>query len=1079
MSTVPQLIPSDSGARRRALDPTASFIVQAPAGSGKTELLIQRLLTLLAQVDEPEEIISITFTRKASSEMRERLVGALRAAANGDPTNSPHARLTRDLATAVLERDRQADWRILEHPSRLRIETIDALASGFTRAMPWLSRFGAMPEPIEDPYSLYAIAASRTLRVLGENAPESPAVRHLLEHLDNDVARASSLIAQMLARREQWLPLVVQVSDAKALRPLLEANLQAAIDDELACLKALAPNAFHEHAPRMLRSKRVPVNLPEWREAAELLQTQKGDWRKKTPPQAKAFDRVFTALIDRLNRPEQEPFREALKRAPDLPEPRYNDAQWAVLETVFRILRLAAANVKAVFQTRGQVDFVEIALAALQALGPAHQPTDLALTVGHRVSHLLVDEFQDTSESQHELLRRLIGAWDEGQTLFAVGDPMQSIYRFRQAEVGLFLDARQQGLGNLRLEPLELSANFRSAGQVVDWVNSTFQTVFPDEENASLGAVRYTHSAAFRATAEEPVTLRVLSEQDDAAEAAMVARLVEEAPEGRIAVLVRARPHLKEITAEFNRRGWKYRAVQVTTLAESAIVRDLLALTRALVHLADRPAWLAVLRAPWCGLSLADLHAIAGGDHSSTIWTLVGQASACAGPQLRFPSQGLSPDGSARLARLIAALAPVLKLRRRAALRPWLEAAWIRLGGPTCLQTEAEREDAAAYLDLLGEFEEGGDIPEFDRLELRLRDLFTKPDPAADERLQVMTIHQAKGLEFDTVILPGLGKQPKRDESRLLLWSNHGGRVLLAPASNEEDPIYKFLERHERAKDRHESRRLLYVGATRARERLHLIGHAKQTKDGPRPIAGSLLELLWPMVTPEMFVAVAAAETAKPVERPLSRLPADWRASPVRAGIGWRRPASTAEPEGVTFDWAGNTLRHAGVVVHRYVHRIAREGLEHWPVVRVAESKSEVESALGSLGVPSSELASSTTRVLEALTGTLEDPMGRWTLSPFPEAQSELALSAAFESRTVHVVIDRTFIDDTGTRWIVDYKTSAHAGAGVEAFLDNEVERYRGQLTLYERVMRLQDPGRPIRLGLYFPLLKTWRAVVP
>ena len=1068
MSTLPLAVPSDSDARRRALDPQASYIVQAPAGSGKTELLIQRLLTLLPQVDEPEEIVAITFTRKAASEMRERLVGALRAAANGDPIASVHARVTRDLALAVLERDRQADWRLLEHPSRLRIETIDALASGFTRAMPWLSRFGAMPEPVEDPYTLYAIAASRTLRVLGENAPESAAVRHLLEHLDNDVARASALIAQMLARREQWLPLVVQVSDVRALRPKLEANLKAAVEDELDRLRTLAPAAFHEHVPRMLKAKRAPATLGEWREAAELLQTQAGTWRKKTPPQAKAFDRVFGALIDRLNRPDCDPFRDALKRAPQLPEPHYQDDQWAILETIFRILRLAAANVKAVFQNRGQVDFVEIALAALQALGLASEPTDLALAVGHRVRHLLVDEFQDTSETQHELLMRLIGAWDDAQTLFAVGDPMQSIYRFRQAEVGLFLEARQHGLGELKLEPLELTANFRSAGQVVEWVNSTFEAVFPQEETAGLGAVRYSPSDAFRAATDSPVTLQVLSEQDDTAEAAIVARLVEEAPEGRIAVLVRARPHLKEITAEFNRRGWKYRAVQVTTLAESAVVRDLLALTRALVHLADRPAWLAVLRAPWCGLCLADLHAIAGGDHAATIWTLI-----------ESPGLILPEDGAARLARLRAALTPALKLRQRVAIRPWVEAAWIRLGGPACLQSEAEREDAAEYLDLLGEFEEGGDIPEFDRLELRLRDLFTKPDPAADERLQVMTIHQAKGLEFDTVIVPGLGKQPKREESRLLLWSNHGGRVLLAPASNDEDPIYKFLERHERAKDRHESRRLLYVAATRARERLHLLGHAKQTKDGPRPIAGSLLELLWPMVTAEMFVPVVAAEATRPAERLLSRLPTAWRGADVRPEVTWRCPVAAAEETDVTFDWAGNTLRHAGVVVHRFIQRIAREGLERWPAGRVAECKAEVASALASLGVPPLEVPVVTLRVCDALTGTLEDSVGRWTLGPHAEAHSELALSAAFESRTVHVVIDRTFINADGDRWIVDYKTSAHEGAGVEAFLNNEVDRYRGQLALYERVMRLQDAARPIRLGLYFPLLRAWRVVVP
>jgi ATP-dependent exoDNAse (exonuclease V) beta subunit len=1078
VSTVFAPVPGDAAARQRALDPFASFIVQAPAGSGKTELLIQRLLTLLAQVDEPEEIVSITFTRKAASEMRERLVSALRAAAEGQAVGSSHARLTRDLALAVLDRDRQADWRLLEHPSRFRIETIDALASGFTRAMPWLSRFGAMPEPVEDPYSLYAIAASRTLRVLGENAPESPAVRHLLEHLDNDLARASTLIAQMLARREQWLPLVVQVSDVSALRPALEANFAAALHDELAQLRRLAPPIFFEHVPGMLKAKRAPDSLAEWREAAELLLTQAGAWRKKTPPQAKAFDRVYGAVIDRLNR--EEAFREALRRAPALPEPRYSDPQWRVLETIFRVLRLAAMNVKAVFQTRGQVDFVEIALAALQALGPVNDPTDLALAVGHRVRHLLVDEFQDTSETQHELLKRLTATWDGTQTLFAVGDPMQSIYRFRQAEVGLFLDARQKGLGDVALEPLELTANFRSQGSVVEWVNQTFDAVFPKEESAGLGAVRYTASDPFRPAAiDQPVTLRVLAGQDDAAEAAMVAGLVAESraaqPEGKIAVLVRARPHLKEITAEFNRRGWKYRAVQVTTLAESSVVRDLLALTRALVHLADRPAWLAILRAPWCGLTLADLHAIAGTDHTSTIWTLL-ESSAVV----------LSEDGATRLRRFKTALAPVLKSRRRVALRPWVEAAWIRLGGPACLQTDSEREDAAAYLDLVAEFEEGGDIPEFDRLASRLRDLFTKPDPAADERLQVMTIHQAKGLEFDTVILPGLGKQPKRDENRLLLWSNHGERVLLAPipaAGNrrgEDDPIYKFLERHERAKDRHETRRLLYVAATRARERLHLIGHAKPSKDGPKPIAGSLLEHLWPLVRPEMMVPVVPSEAARPSERGVSRLPASYAAPAVRAGVAWRRPQQAEAPEpDVTFEWVGNTLRHAGVVVHRYIQRIARDGLQHWDAARVAACGAEVRAALGSLGVPPSDLASTTNRVMEALTGTLEDPIGRWTLAAHSQARSELALSAAFESRTVHVVVDRTFVDEDGTRWIIDYKTSAHEGAAVEAFLDNETERYRAQLELYARVLRLRDASRPVKMGLYFPLLRAWRILVP
>ena len=210
------------------------------------------------------------------------------------------------------------------------------------------------------------------------------------------------------------------------------------------------------------------------------------------------------------------------------------------------------------------------------------------------------------------------------------------------------------------------------------------------------------------------------------------------------------------------------------------------------------------------------------------------------------------------------------------------------------------------------------------------------------------------------------------------------------------------------------------------------------------------------------------------------RLPADWQAPATRRGVAWRRSSASAlaaEPE-VTFEWVGNALRHAGVLVHRFIQRIARDGLSQWPYQRVAECKPEIAGALASMGVPPAELAAAASRVRDALTGTLEDPTGRWTLEAHREAQSELALSAVLESRTVHVVIDRTFIDADGTRWIVDYKTSAHEGAGLDAFLDNEVERYRGQLALYELVLRLQDPAHPIRTGLYFPLLRAWRVVV-
>jgi ATP-dependent exoDNAse (exonuclease V) beta subunit len=112
-------------------------------------------------------------------------------------------------------------------------------------------------------------------------------------------------------------------------------------------------------------------------------------------------------------------------------------------------------------------------------------------------------------------------------------------------------------------------------------------------------------------------------------------------------------------------------------------------------------------------------------------------------------------------------------------------------------------------------------------------------------------------------------------------------------------------------------------------------------------------------------------------------------------------------------------------------------------------------------------------RVAAALTATLDDARGRWLLEAHTDGRAEFALSGLIGGRIVNAVIDRTFVADH-VRWIVDYKTGSHSGSDADSFLDQECERYRGQLETYALLMRALDP-RPIRLGLYFPLLRAWR----
>jgi ATP-dependent exoDNAse (exonuclease V) beta subunit len=186
----------------------------------------------------------------------------------------------------------------------------------------------------------------------------------------------------------------------------------------------------------------------------------------------------------------------------------------------------------------------------------------------------------------------------------------------------------------------------------------------------------------------------------------------------------------------------------------------------------------------------------------------------------------------------------------------------------------------------------------------------------------------------------------------------------------------------------------------------------------------------------------------------------------------WQEQSGTLED--VEFSWASETAKHIGTVVHRFLQVIAEEGVEVWASGRVAASREILARDLRILGVPEAQLAAALQRVTEALLSALEDSRARWILSPHVEAHTEWRLSGVLDGKVMDIAIDRTFVDADGVRWIVDYKTGIHEGANLESFLDNERIRYREQLERYAALMSRID-SRPIRLALYFPLLKGWR----
>jgi ATP-dependent helicase/nuclease subunit A len=1110
---------ADARARERALDVTESFIVQAPAGSGKTTVLTQRYLRLLTTVDEPEQVLAITFTRKAAGEMRERVQKAL----DGDiEVRTPSDALTLELAARVRTHAARREWGIEDSAARLRIQTIDAFNGYLANSLPVTSQNGFGRAIADEPDDLYAAAARETLRHAESDPELQKDFELILRRLDDSWQRLEGLIAGMLPRRAEWLPNLPQLS-GEALVPKIEASLAAMVADELAAATGVFPESFVELASALARfaaqhvdaadmadvaswrNAQAPLtrtlgDLARWRGVARLALTDEGTARKtlnKTDgipadnPHGKALRDDW---VERLRMIGAEQLA-ALNAIGTLPDPVVPEKARGALEALAELLLLAATQLTRLFNVHGECDHVEIAGAARRALTENSSPTPLAERIGTRLMHILVDEFQDTSRDQYELLRTLTQDWSagDGRTLFLVGDPMQSIYGFRNAEVGRFSTVRAAGLAGLRLTPLELRRNFRSAPALVHWCNEVFARVFPLADDVRKSAVRHLASVAARTNlAGEPRIYRVAGDCGPAAEAEraadLIAALKREHPSESVAVLAGARSHLRDIRASLAKRGVPFLGIKLEPLADISIVRDLEALARALDSPLDRVAWLAVLRAPFVGLALADLTAV-----SET----AGGAPILQALQAGIP--GLSDDGAARLQRAVAVLADAWQQRERESRAHLVERCWLALGGASGYSDAGELAHARRFLAALDEV----DRKRLRGRELDLTRLMTKlyaEDPAQPDAVSLMTIHGAKGLEFDHVFIVGVGLRGRGDAPRLLNWlevprEEGGDHLVMAPIrfrgdddEGGDDAINLYLKALHRERARAERARQAYVALTRAKRSLHLFVHPRaRHTDGGREFvadAGSLLHNLWPAIGAdvdafetvgdeagaESSIAPALAQTRKRSRRDAAQI-----APPPDVLAQGDLATSVVEQDEIEFSWVRQTARRVGTVVHEALERFGSGGLP--APSALSRMRTRLESRLQALGVEAERASAGADRAMTALRATLEDETGRWLFdATHSEAQSELALSGVRGSQIVNVIIDRTFVTADGIRWVVDFKTSPHEGGDLSAFLDSEALRYTAQLTRYVHLARQLGP-QPVRAGLYFPLLAAWREV--
>jgi ATP-dependent exoDNAse (exonuclease V) beta subunit len=735
---------------------------------------------------------------------------------------------------------------------------------------------------------------------------------------------------------------------------------------------------------------------------------------------------------------------------------------------------------------------------------------------------------QDTSAAQYDLIQQLTRSWDgSSQTLFLVGDPKQSIYLFRQARVERFLRTmREQHLGEIRLRPLYLTANFRSQAALVERFNHTFALLFPAPQAATAADVPFVAATAVRdTTIPEPdaihwhpailglndTHLRYEQQQAISIRETIQHWLARPLPPGRtspwrIAILARARNHLDHIVAQLKRANIAYRAVDIDPLDQCQEVLDALALTRALLHPADRAAWLAILRAPCCGLSLADLLTLTGEaervDSFAPVSLLIANRSHL-----------LSADGQSRLNHAWPTLLAALSTLGSSPLSTHVERTWRSLGADAPL-TASQRTNVLRFLALLREME-----PEVDLalLHARLKQLFAEP-AAGSPAVDLLTVHKAKGLEWDVVLVPSLHRAVPRNSSDLLNWleldhpesAEISATILLAPIQSKGENstlLNQWLNRVKEERARAEEKRLFYVACTRAREELHLFASCDLRADGSlaAPSPSSLLSASWPAAEKEFLYRQASTPSKviampQPIEaEPLAiAATAEQHAPPIiqRLPLAFNPlarfdipsadrlpyPSAASLPHAPAFDRPEGSfaVRAFGNVVHRFLQLIATSlasGLT--PDALLAELPTwqpRIFTVLRAEGIAPAIARRDSARALQALQQSLADPEGRWLLSPQTDSATEQALTSA---RLQDLRADRTFFagpapltSGHSTFWIVDFKTAASRALSSDEFAAAELAKYRPQLETYARIQRsVLPPGTPIRLALYYPLL--------
>ncbi len=828
---------ADAVDRAASVDPRLNVVLEASAGTGKTRVLVDRYTNLVRAGVEPRNILAITFTRKAAAEMRDRILSNLRRAADEGSLDA-------------------ARWRALrDHLPDVAISTIDAFCLSLLREFPLEADLDPGFSMADETEALRLVdeAADRTMRICRAAALQDPSVALVLARLGDWQLRVG--LRSLIDRR-----LVAADVLARAMRPIPESltpvgTAQLLIERLRATLGGTGVDAF-------IRSG--PLHHPKFRLLA-------ADLRRlvhSVPPDDEPAFRTARLLVDGLRDyfltreglprkrvayakgdfPDERARRAHLELATSL-APRIaddiaafrRDVNAVLTRGVWHIFAIARKEYRRTLDQHAVVDFPEALARALDLLGAMGEFTESRFVLESRYHHLLVDEFQDTSDAQWRLVWQLVKSWREGRgvaddlplepTIFVVGDRKQSIYGFRDADVGVLMRAAgyvAELRGGDEKVRRAIRRSFRAVPQLLAFTNALFEAVDKAQDRADA----FTYEDRDRFPVEndedsgEPV-LGIVAAQDGAgsarAVAAEIARLLESgtvrdresgigraARPGDFGILFRTREGHQEFERALEARGIRSYVYKGLGFFDADEIKDVIALLRYLADPSSDLRAAALLRSRFVRLSDRALTILA--PHLAR--ALVEEPAAAA---------ALDEDDRAVLARTRDTVPRWVALADRVPPAELLDRAlsesayfWELTG----TRADQARENLKKIRGFVRRIQNRG-YTTLARLTDHLDRLSAgdESNAAIDavDAVNLMTVHAAKGLEFPVVFVVNLSKGAGGSRAPI--------RFSAPAAQNPVVSVGDFRSEADEdtsAREREEAKRLLYVAVTRARDRLYL-----------------------------------------------------------------------------------------------------------------------------------------------------------------------------------------------------------------------------------------------------------------